>query len=435
VWGYPLITNIRTIDQSTDPQHFSDSEANGPWNEFQYRTALANASFTQLVTPNVDTLYGSVYYDLEEQPLVISIPAGIDRYFVLQFIDAYTNNYHYLGTRTTGTAGGTYLLTGPNWNGTLPSDMVEIKSPTNFGLVFERVLVNGPDDLQKAIEIEKSVKAIPLSIYENKTSSATTSQDPIAFYNTSLPGLPKFIPPTGVKIFNELAYYLGKNMPPANESYILEKFAKIGIVPNIELNNKSSLSFNETISNALQQGISNGEKLIDSELKTFGRVVNGWNIDTKLGKAVGDYLNRATLAKYGLWGNTADEALYPNTTVDGDGKPLTGINNYVMHFGKGELPAVKKGGFWSVTVYDHNLLYDNPINRYVINDRTPSLKFNDNGSLDIYLQHEKPTDPEKVANWLPIPIGPFSMTMRLYIPTQSVLDGQWSPPPVQLVGK
>lgn len=283
-----MITNIRTIDYSADPQHYNESEAYGPWNEFQYRTALANASFTQLVTPNVDTLYGSVYYDLEEQPLVINIPAGIDRYFVLQFIDAYTNNYHYLGTRTTGTAGGTFLLTGPNWNGTLPSGMVEIKSPTNFGLVFERVLVNGPDDLQKAREIEKSVKSFPLSTYENKTSSATTTQDPIAFYSTSLSDLPKFIPPTGVKIFNELAYYLGKNMPPSNESYILEKFAQIGIIPNIELDNKSSLSFNETISKTLQQGISNGEKLIDSELKTFGRVLNGWNIDTKLGKAVGD---------------------------------------------------------------------------------------------------------------------------------------------------
>ena len=112
VWGgFPLITNMRTIDQSTDPQHFPDSEANGPWNEFHYRTKLADANFTQFVTPNVDTLYSNVYYNLEKEPLVIHVPAGIDRYFTIQFIDSYTDNYHYLGTRTTGTDGGTYLLT------------------------------------------------------------------------------------------------------------------------------------------------------------------------------------------------------------------------------------------------------------------------------------------------------------------------------------
>ena len=168
VWGYPLITNLRTIDESTDPTHYNDSEANGPWNEFHYRTKLADANFTQFVTPNVDTLYSNVYYDLEKEPLVIHVPDGIDRYFVLQFIDAYTNNFHYLGTRATGDKGGTYLLTGPDWKGTVPSGMVEIKSPTNFGLIFGRTLVNGPDDLPEAIQIQQSINASVLSGNGNK---------------------------------------------------------------------------------------------------------------------------------------------------------------------------------------------------------------------------------------------------------------------------
>jgi hypothetical protein len=433
VWGYPLITNLRTIDYSTDPEHYSESEANGPWNVFQYRTKLADANFTQFVTPNVDTLYSNVYYDITKEPIVIQIPNGIDRYFTLQFIDAFTNNYHYLGTRTTGTNGGIYLLTGPDWKGTVPEGMTEIKSPTNFGLIFGRTLVNGQDDLNQAIEIQQSIKAAPLPLYEHK-SSIVIPEDPIVFYPRSISGLPEFIPPTGVKVFNELAYYLANNMPPANQSEILRKAAEIGIVPNANLTNQSAIAFNSTISSALLQGISNGEKLIDDKAAVLGKIANGWAIATEAGKYPDDYLTRSAFAKYGLWGNSAVESVYPNTFNDGDGKPLNGTNNYILHFGKGELPPVGQGGFWSITLYNEDrLLTDNPIDRYVINDRTQGLKYNADGSLDLYLQNQKPTDPQKEANWFPSPDGPFSLTMRIYIPTESVLTGQYAPPPVQFV--
>src|SRR6476646_2923472 len=195
---------MRTIDHSTDPQYYSESESNGPWNEFHYNTILADASFKQIVSPNVDTLYSYVYYDLENESLIIQIPDGINRYFTLQFIDAYTTNYHYIGTRTTGTNGGTYILASPNWTGKVPNSMIQIKSPTNFGLVFGRVLVNGPDDLKNAIRIEQSLKAYPLSVYENKATMAEaianiTKKDPIRFYSKSISGLPQFIPSTGPK--------------------------------------------------------------------------------------------------------------------------------------------------------------------------------------------------------------------------------------------
>jgi hypothetical protein len=99
-----------------------------------------------------------------------------------------------------------------------------------------------------------------------------------------------------------------------------------------------------------------------------------------------------------------------------------------LHFGKGQLPPIKKEEFWLLTVYKkERLLHDNPINRYVLNDRTPSLKYNDDGSLDVYLQNQKPSDPQKESNWLSIPDGPFSLQMRIYIPQQSVLDDQYQP--------
>jgi hypothetical protein len=431
---------MRTIDHSTDPQYYSESESNGPWNEFHYNTILADASFKQIVSPNVDTLYSYVYYDLENESLIIQIPDGINRYFTLQFIDAYTTNYHYIGTRTTGTNGGTYILASPNWTGKVPNSMIQIKSPTNFGLVFGRVLVNGPDDLKNAIRIEQSLKAYPLSVYENKATMAEaianiTKKDPIRFYSKSISGLPQFIPSTGPKLFNELAFYMAKNMPPANQSNIVDKFAKIGITPNAQSNNQSKVDFNEATAAVLEKGIVNGEKLIDLRYSVRTNV-NNWKVNTNICRFPDDFLGRASMAKFGLWANNAEEAIFPFTGIDENGKSLNGANNnsYILHFGKEQLPPVKKGGFWSITVYTVpvQLLHDNLINRYVINDRTQGIKYNDDGSLDIYLQNQKPSDPQRQTNWFPIPDGPFVVVMRIYLPQQSVSDGQYQPPTIRL---
>ena len=126
----------------------------------------------------------------------------------------------------------------------------------------------------------------------------------------------------------------------------------------------------------------------------------------------------------------ANDAVYPSAFVDGDGKPLTGANRYVLHFDKGQTPPTK--AFWSVTMYDaQSFFVPNPINRYDIAAWMP-LKYNEDGSLDIYIQREAP-GKDKESNWLPAPEGEFSPTMRIYWPKESVLDGTWKPPAIQLV--
>ena len=88
--------------------------------------------------------------------------------------------------------------------------------------------------------------------------------------------------------------------------------------------------------------------------------------------------------------------------------------------------------FWSVTMYNtRQFLVKNPIGRYALGDRDP-LRFNSDGSLDLYVQNANP-GPDKRANWLPAPADGFSLVMRLYSPKQAVIDGSWSPPPVQRV--
>ena len=129
----------------------------------------------------------------------------------------------------------------------------------------------------------------------------------------------------------------------------------------------------------------------------------------------------------GLGANLAKDAVYPTAFVDGEGKPLTGQSRYVIHFDKGQMPPAN--AFWSITMYNaESFFVENPINRYNIAAWMP-LKYNEDGSLDLYLQKDSP-GKDKEANWLPAPEGKFSVTMRIYWPKESVLDGTWQPPAV-----
>ena len=145
-----------------------------------------------------------------------------------------------------------------------------------------------------------------------------------------------------------------------------------------------------------------------------------------------DYLQRATITAVGLGANRPQDAVYPMSEVDVDGKPYSGAhgNKYVLHFKKGETPPVK--GFWSLTMYDAEyFFYANPLNKYTVSPRN-ALKYNEDGSLDVYIQHESP-GKEWEANWLPAPAGEFILMLRLYWPKEtppSILDGTWKLPAV-----
>jgi hypothetical protein len=140
------------------------------------------------------------------------------------------------------------------------------------------------------------------------------------------------------------------------------------------------------------------------------------------------YLKRAIVAMIGLGANQAVDAIYPMSTVDADGQPYNGAHKYVLHFDKDQLPPV--GAFWSITMYDNEgFQCANELNRFAIGDRD-ALRCNEDGSLDLYFQHENP-GADKVFNWLPAPEGGWNLVMRLYAPRTQALDGRWNPPAVK----
>ena len=170
-------------------------------------------------------------------------------------------------------------------------------------------------------------------------------------------------------------------------------------------------------------------KLMQATLPRLAKVVNGWEMNTdSIGVYGNFYLKRAIVSMVGLGANQPDDAIYPLNVADGDGQPLDGTHDYILHFDKDELPPVD--AFWSVTMYDaEGFQAANPINRFAIGDRD-DLTYNEDGSLDLYVQHDSPGDGHE-SNWLPAPRGPLGVTMRLYAPAPQALDGRWTPPPIR----
>jgi hypothetical protein len=143
------------------------------------------------------------------------------------------------------------------------------------------------------------------------------------------------------------------------------------------------------------------------------------------------YLKRAIIAMVGLGANPPEDAVYPMSVVDAEGKPLDAASKYVLRFKKDEIPPVE--AFWSLTLYDQDgFPVPNELKRQALGDRD-KLKFHSDGSLEIYIQAGSPGKDRK-ANWLPAPkSGPFGVVLRLYAPKREVLDHRWVPPAVQRV--
>jgi hypothetical protein len=430
IWGYPLVTIAGSYAYYTTKGVPNLGE--GPVNTINFARSLSNTSWVQYVSPNVNALYGNAWLNLAKGPLVLLIPPIPDRYYVMQFMDPYGQVFAYVGARATGNTGGTFLIAGPTWNGIVPNGMHEIKTPTNLAWISNRIFVNGTSDLPNVHAIQDQIALVPLSVLQGKPSSVSPpSRLSLSILNSIIRSefKPSMIPAAGIKIYDAISQAMVGNPQSPPDPQILAKFASIGIGPG----KTPTATNNNTIKKALEIGITEGENLINAAIANSGIPVNGWVINTNTGTYGTNYLLRATIAKYGLGANTAEEAFYPAAITDSNGKNLTGGVNYTIHFKPSQIPPVNKLGFWSITMYNSTQrLVPNPINRYWIGADTPGITYNKDGSLDIYIQPQSPGQA-KQNNWLPSPTTnqPFDLILRLYWPQPQALNGTWSPPPIQ----
>jgi hypothetical protein len=397
-----------------------------PVNQFGFATAMATPDNAIFVSPNADTLYNSAWLELGKGPVVLHVPDTGGRYYVEELLDAYTNNFNSVGRRLTGTGEGDYAIVGPEWNGTLPPGVRELRSPTNTTWIVGRILVKGNQDLPDVLALQKQFTLTPLSQF-GKQAGAVTNLTP-ADLGKAMPS-PAAIP--DLKFFEELRVALKNNPPPAGEAALMAVFSQIGLLKN---DTPYGQGMNPAVVRGLTRALHDGDQIVTAAFANpqGNKDINGWSYSTDVGTYGYNYLARAAVAQGGLAANIPEESVYPKAQVDSDGQPLTGANNYVMHFDKGNLPPV--GAFWSLTVYNATtyMLVPNSIDRYAIGDRTSGLKYNPDGSLDICIRRNAPAGNE--SNWLPAPGGDFYLLLRMYQPRPEVLNGTYQIPPVQRTG-
>jgi hypothetical protein len=227
------------------------------------------------------------------------------------------------------------------------------------------------------------------------------------------------------KFFGYAAELLKLHAPHITDEPIIAQLRRIGF----EIGKSFAIDkVDPAVKKALETVPEDAQKLMAWKVPTLARVVNYWSMNTDTMGVYGNYyLKRAIVTQFGLGANVPEDAVYPLNLGDSEGKPLDGANNYTIHFEKDATPPVE--AFWSITLYDSDgYQVANPLNRFAVSSWMP-FKYNADGSIDLYFQNASP-GPDKEANWLPAPKGPFNLTMRLYAPRSEVLTGKWNPPPV-----
>jgi hypothetical protein len=407
IWGLPLVLQERYLALARTQGH--------PINRFTLSTGLSTPD-DKVAGPNVDTLYGFAWLDLEREPIVLHVPDTADRYYSIQFMDAWANVFRYVGRRTTGTHAGAHAIVGPHWNGTLPAGVARIDAPTDRVLSLTRTLVRGEDDLAAAQAVQNQYTLTPLSRLSEPRVAPITVPSAIGVFPILNPAAAR------ARYFDELGADLMLDPAPALEAWPLDRFARAGIGPR----SRPSLTGDAAI---LEQAVAAADERIKAA--NYSTLVNGWRVSFRIVPFIQDPLERAAANRLGPGGHIADEALYFFTRTDGGGKPLDGSARYRLHYAPGQLPPVD--AFWSLILYGPDFfLTRNAINRYSIGDRTAGVVTNSDGSLDIFVQHDEPAQGK--SNWLPSPAASYQLILRTYQPRPEILSQAWKPPVLERVG-
>ncbi len=421
LFGFPIVL-MEVTRQITTNVPVGVRPGFGPMNLFTHMEAFPPGDFKEVVRPNFDTLYSILWFDLRDEPVVISVPDTAGRYYMLPFMDMWTDVFALVGRRTTGTAAGHYALVGPGWSGTLPDGMERIDAPTSIGWVIGRTQTNGPADYAAVHEVQAGFVAAPLSVWPEAPTVPASELDGSVDMTTA--PVDQVLALSGVEFLQHTAELMRQHPPHLVDQPLLARMRRLGVVAGESFDVGA---LDASTRDAIEAGAVSARARMD-RMTAMHPVVDGWSQPTfAMGVYGTDYWRRAVIAKIGLGANLVEDAIYPVLFHDADGNAPMGEVDHVLHFDADGLPPAD--AFWSVTMYDGDgFTVPNDLDRYALGDRDP-LVYNADGSLDLFLQHSDPGEARR-ANWLPAPAGPLGVTMRLYDPRPEVLDGTWTPPPL-----
>ena len=237
-----------------------------PLNTIGGEPVTLDHTFKDVITPNADTPYSFAGLDLRTEPLVLSVPEVADRYYVMQFEDLFGTNPHYVGTRSTGTDAGTYLLAGPRWDGESPDGIDDVlRFETDLVFLLGRTQLLGLDDVEALGRIMAAYDLQPLSSYLG--TPAPEVQDfgwPV--WNDDASRDERFI-----GYANALLPLCQPTHP--DDARLMERFNRIGIGPGDRFDTDTLA---EHVQRAIQSGVENARTKMAQAAETMGEKVNGW---------------------------------------------------------------------------------------------------------------------------------------------------------------
>ncbi len=390
-------------------------------NQFWHNNKNITDAYRDGGTPNNDTYYSVAWLDVSKEPIILSHGDMGDQYFTFEIASFNSDNFAYVGARTTGSKAGKFAIVGRNWKGTLPAGVKKLPaSPTDNVLIFGRTAVKGEADGPSAIKKQATYQLTPLSQIGNPNYVVPENHDVLVPYN------PKTDPLADWKTINRAMI---KNPALQQHAVLLDMFKTIGIGPGIDID-----KLDQATKKGLARASIDGMKMLQAISITGDDYpkVNGWSIPPKtMGRAMinNDFNTIALQCLGGIISHDPEEAIYLNTHADVNGTVLNGANKYTIHFEPNQLPDVKY--FWSLTMYDTtNNLVHNPINRWSIGSLASKFKLANDGSLTLYIQKDSP-GADKEDNWLPSPAEDFWVVFRLYGPSKKIIDQTWKMPPLK----
>ena len=393
------------------------------YNQWRHNRDLVTSDYRDGGAPNNDNLYSVAWLDVSKEPVILSHGDIADRFFTFQIASFTSDNFAYVGLRTTGPKAGHFAITGPNWKGTLPAGVTRLEpSPTNHVLIFGRTALKGAADLPAARKVQDSYTLTPLSQWGQ--AEVVVPED----RNVPPPFDPRTDPLADWRTINRA---MAEDPPLAQHAVLLDLFKTIGVGPGLNVD-----ALDEATKRGLARAAKDGMTRMEAMLATEGGLpkVNGWSVPPPtMGRAMinNDFNTLALQCLGGIISHDPAEAIYIATHTDMDGLPLMGANAYKLHFAPGALPDVAY--FWSLTMYDlTNNLVKNPIDRWAIGSLAKEYKLDKDGGLTLYIQHSSP-GKGKEANWLPAPEGEFWLVFRTYGPGPALIEGSWHMPALERV--
>ncbi|HYQ45095.1 MAG TPA: DUF1254 domain-containing protein [Polyangiaceae bacterium] len=421
LWGFAIVENYKAIYAYN--VNTRGAEYKGPFNTLSSSARVYTPADKAIITPNSDTPYGFATLDLRAEPQLLTVPAvEKHRYYSLQFVDAYTHNFAYVGTRTTGNRPGRYLVTGPNFKGQKPEGVDQVlPAESEFVLVLYRTQLFNPQDIENVKKVQAGYLVTPL---HEITKSPPPPAPPALDFPVWDAEMVK-----GIYFLSFLDFLLDLMPVVPEDAAIRQRLLAVGVGAAGKLDPKAFTADDRA---ALLAGLQRGQKkLAELSLDThfLGREVTAGDLFGNRAFLGGDVRRRDVGALLGIYGNSREEALYPIYRTDSAGKALDASRAaYTLRFEKGKLPPAK--AFWSLTMYDGTtkLLVDNPLKRYLINSAMlPTLTRDADGGITLTLAHASPGKGQE-ANWLPAPNGPFYALLRIYQPEPAAYDGSWKLP-------